>query len=430
MNTLKTLCLAATAATTLAAAQAHAAAPADSPLPQRVLLTLNGDPARQMAVSWRTDVNTTGVAQYMEAPHGPRFQNAIRLTDVTSAEAVETTGGVMAYYKSVTLSDLKPSTRYAYRVGDGTAWSEWNHFETASDKPESFRFIYMGDPQNDILEHWSRVVRDAFRRAPDARFMLYTGDIINNANFDWQWAEWFEAGGWINRTIPTIATPGNHEYILPKGEERRQLSRFWEPQFEFPANGLPQFKDSNYYLDYQGVRFVSLNSNLDHEEQGAWLDKVLGESPGRWTIVMFHHPVYSAAIKRDNAELREVWQPIIEKHNVDLVLQGHDHTYARSRQIVDGKPVDESSDALGPVYTVSVSGPKMYDLTQTFDELMIRMAEDTQLYQVISVDGDTLSYESYTANGQLYDAFDLHKQPGGKSKLENKIPATPEYRRK
>ena len=64
----------------------------------------------------------------------------------------------------------------------------------------------------------------------------------------------------------------------------------------------------------------------------------------------------------------------------------------------------------GTVYVVSVSGPKMYPLKPS--ELMRRVAEDTQLYQVITVDSDTLRFEARTAMGTLYDAFQLKKRPG------------------
>jgi hypothetical protein len=41
---------------------------------------------------------------------------------------------------------------------------------------------------------------------------------------------------------------------------------------------------------------------------------------------------------------------------------------------------------------------------------MPRLAEDTQLYQVISIDGPKLRFEARTATGKLYDAFELRKQ--------------------
>jgi 3',5'-cyclic AMP phosphodiesterase CpdA len=158
------------------------------------------------------------------------------------------------------------------------------------------------------------------------------------------------------------------------------------------------------------------------QEQKAWLEEVLSNNPRKWTIITFHHPIYSASERRDNAELRDVWKPVFDKYGVDLVLQGHDHTYARGRaepygvNIVDGL---NTRDYTGTVYVVSVSGGKMYRLKQTgwdyFEEVdRDRSAENTQLFQVIDIDGEKLSYKSYTATGELYDAFELRKSPDGK----------------
>ena len=78
----------------------------------------------------------------------------------------------------------------------------------------------------------------------------------------------------------------------------------------------------------------------------------------------------------------------------------------------------------GTVYVVSVSGPKMYNLSPS--TIMKRVAEDTQLYQVIRIDGDRLYYESRTAIGDLYDGFVLEKQPGQPNRMTEVSPEVPE----
>ena len=420
-------CLFACAAAVMLTAAAMAQ-PDASRTPNRVLLTMNGNPATQMAVTWRTLVDGPGAVQFTKAKDGPNLEKDARTVTATVSESVETTPGQTAFYKSATMDGLSPSTKYAYRVGDGQTWSEWNHFDTASDKAEPFSFIYVGDAQNDVLSLWARVIRDAFRKKADARFILHAGDLINHANADEEWQEWFDAAGWINRVVPVIAVPGNHEHYVPKGSKERVLSNLWKPQFEFPKNGVHNHEDANYYIDYQGVRIVAMNSNKDHDDQAKWLDGVLKDNPNRWTVLTFHHPVYSAAARRDNPDLREAWLGLIDKYQVDLVLQGHDHTYGRSEQISSGTVLSEG-EAGGSVYVVSVSGPKMYDLTEVNENLMARVAADTQLFQLITVDGDVLKYEAYTAAGSLYDGFVLHKQADGKSKLVNRIPPRKENRR-
>ena len=132
----------------------------------------------------------------------------------------------------------------------------------------------------------------------------------------------------------------------------------------------------------------SLNSNEGQEKQADWLHEVLGQNPNRWTIVCFHHPIYSSAKGRDNAAIRKLWQPIFDEYHVDLVLQGHDHTYARTGLQTTAKEESGGSTPdpkAGTVYVNSVSGPKQYQLDRK--PVQKRTAEGTQLYQVISVEG-------------------------------------------
>jgi len=492
-------------------------------IPDRVVLTWSGDPATTQAVTWRTSVEVTrAVAQLARAQ-----ENAQTSSLEKSAIAVrhESNLGV-AHHHSVEFTGLEPDTLYAYRVGDTVNWSEWFHFRTARTEAAPFTFVYFGDAQNDIRTHWSRVFREAFREAPRAAFTLHAGDLINRAESDGEWAEWFGAPAWVNGTIPVIATPGNHEYFnLDAGPENerlwttkqgdaiavttslapirdaqgnavrydvsarvadgrraqatldaketftsvdagftaltgytmedlvgrepdnpplrdrlanpgtRTLSRLWAPQFTFPRNGPPGLEESVYFIDYQGARIVSLNSNERQAEQVAWLRTVLTDNPQRWTILTFHHPIFSPARGRDNASLRSLWRPAIEEFKVDLVLTGHDHTYARSGEVSGGLRVGTTNvaagysqvydPAIGTVYVVSVSGPKMYDLTN--DTWAVRTAEDTQLFQIVTVDGDELRYVARTATSRLYDAFTLKKRPAAPNLLIESLP--PERRR-
>jgi hypothetical protein len=66
----------------------------------------------------------------------------------------------------------------------------------------------------------------------------------------------------------------------------------------------------------------------------------------------------------------------------------------------------------------------MYNLVR--EPWMQRAAEDTQLFQVIRVDGGKLTYESRTARGELYDAFELVKRKGKTNLLVNRMPKVPE----
>lgn len=403
---------------------------APSVLPDRIILTWVDDPRTTQAVTWRTSPEVrNGIAELAVAEDGPYFSE--KAQQFTAESEALMTDINTAHFHSVTFRDLQPGTRYAYRVGDGTNWSEWFHFSTATAEPEPFSFVYFGDAQNNIRSMWSRVIREAYRDAPKAAFLLHAGDLINNAEADGEWGEWFGAGGWLNAMTPNLAIPGNHEQARSLTGQRR-LSHHWRPQFAFPEHGPAGLEETCYTLTYHNLRIIALNSNERPDEQAVWLEEVLAANQSPWVICTFHHPIFSTGKDRDNPALRKRWKPIFDKHRVDLVLQGHDHTYGRTGFEVPG--VDDDPNAIPPqtvanvptgvqqvdpvhgtVYVVSVSGPKMYNNSRK--PYMKRLAEDTQLYQVIHIDGTTLKFEARTATGQLYDAFRLEKVDGERNRL-------------
>jgi len=400
----------------------HAPEFTPTPVPDRIVLTWTADPVHSQAVTWRTSADVTqGIAEIAVAGEGPLFA---RRAKTVRAQTVHLKGDLgPASYHTVEFTDLAPKTTYAYRVGDGKTFSEWSQFTTANDWAEPFTFVYVGDAQNDIKSHWSRVIRSAFADAPKAAFILHAGDLINRANRDAEWGQWFYATGFLHRMIPCLATPGNHEYAKRDSNDERTLSAHWRPTFAFPQHGPEGLEESVYAIDYQGLRLISLNSNERQAEQVPWLRKALEQKAARWTIVTFHHPLYASAEGRDNTELRNLWQPVLDEYRVDLVLQGHDHTYARSGLMThENVPSGATgrSQAAGTVYVVSVSGPKMYDLERR--PFMKRAAEDTQLYQIIRIDGDQLHYQARTATGRLYDGFTLIKRDGRPNQLIEKTP--------
>ena len=395
-------------------------------LPDRLIRSWSDDPTSSMDITWRTSLCAGDpVVEYMPADllvGNLRGELPLLQRSAGSSEKFVSDLGECRIH-STRLEELQSGTMYVYRVGDGEYFSEWFQFRTAASTPEPFTFVYFGDAQNDVRSWWSRVVREANQHAPRAAFMLHAGDLINSANSDAEWGEWFGAGSWLNGMIPSIACPGNHEYD-------DGLSHHWRPQFSFPLNGPPGAEETAYWIDYQGARIISLNSNEQIEAQRDWLRSVLeDENRPKWTFVTFHHPIFSAARDRDNPELRGQWRPVLEKYGVDLVLQGHDHAYARSglggpRNVNLSEGINRRES--NTVYVVSVSGPKLYDLHETWD--VSRVAKGRQLFQVIRVSPECVRYEARLATGELYDAFTLEKDAAGKTTLTEQIPNVPEAR--
>ena len=380
------------------------------PFPDRVILTWTGNPEVSQTVTWRTDTTiTASKAQIKAEDSSPALEESITTYDAGSRVLSGGNNYATAKYHQVTFSNLKPATVYAYRVGAGDHWSEWFQFTTASNTNKPFSFIYLGDAQNDIRSKWSRVIRKAFAHQPDARFIIHTGDLINRSNNDQEWGEWHYGGGFINGMIPSLPSPGNHEYV--RDDNRKLiLDPHWGVQYTLPGNGPKGLEESVYYIDYQNMKVISLDSQmiiLDEASakiQYEWLEKVLKENTKLWTVITFHHPIFSTAKSRDNKEFRERFKPLFDKYHIDLVLQGHDHTYSRGQNLPRGLSGREAS---GPVYLVSVAGPKMYKVDGA--KWMNVSLENTQLFQVIHVDAGKLKFEAYKTSGELFDAFSLKK---------------------
>ena len=141
--------------------------------------------------------------------------------------------------------------------------------------------------------------------------------------------------------------------------------------------------------------------------QLAWLEKVLGENPNPWTVVFQHQPVYPIARDREANQLAALLTPVYDKYHVDLVLAGHDHAYGRSQKLRAGQVA--TTDQLGTVYAVSVSGPKMYELTIGKPHLTAKTLAGSQLFQIISIDAGRLQFQARSIDGAIIDSFDLRK---------------------
>ena len=138
-------------------------------MPDRIVLTFLTDAAHSQAVTWRTDASVSrGLAQIARAEPDASFVVHAKELHATTTLLKAELGD--AHYHSANFTSLTPATKYVYRVGDGVNWSEWFQFQTASDKPDPFSFVYFGDAQNDIRSLWSRVIREAHSVRPRHAF--------------------------------------------------------------------------------------------------------------------------------------------------------------------------------------------------------------------------------------------------------------------
>lgn len=386
-------------------------------MPDRIIATPSADASTGFAVNWRTNAQVDApLLQIALAGDSPDVGMPREVRATTTAYTLD---GRAAHVHRADVDGLQPGTLYMFRVQGQGAWSGWRQLRTAAAAGKPLTLLYFGDSQNKNLSHVGRVMREAMRHAPDALMALHAGDHQSNATVDNEWGEMFEALGDLPSVMLVAPAVGNHEYweeFEDTPQERRVLGDHWRAGFALPRNGAggAHTRDTTYWFDVQGVRVAVLDgtSALDlssADEQARWLECVLAGNPNPWSIVLIHQPVYSPRGREASNAIKAALQPVIERHGVDLVLQGHDHTYGR-------RSGDGRGQAL-PQYVVTVSGPKQYRLSDEARRTMDPTAEDTQLFQVLRIDGQRLRYQARTATGRLYDDFEIVRAADGRKTM-------------
>lgn len=378
-----------------------------------VSLGITEDLSTIQRVVWRTDVDwPSAVAQIALQTASPDIEAQAWCGEVRSR--IQDDYGVRKVYHEATFSGLKPATEYLYRIGDGGKyWSEWFRLRTAEASDTRFSMIYMADVQEGILDQYPRVVDRAVTTCPEASFWLFTGDLTNNARDD-QFSAFFKAHGRVLAQRPVAAVPDNHEYHINEAGKRKALSSVWEHLFGRPHDDTPAEVKAcgNYCFDYQGCRFILLNSRQLEDRDSSytasvlrWTESCLRENANRWTIVAMHQPLYPIAEGRNSTLMRRLFLSLFEHYSVDLVLSGHDHVYSRIATPDRGRKAT-------PVYITSNAGSQTY--VPAYHSYADRIGSDLQLFQVLDIAPDRLIFSAYDAGGRLYDRFRVEAGRKGK----------------
>ncbi len=288
-------------------------------------------------VRWRTDQPTTGRVWF--------GTNASQLT--TSLREPQPTNEHI-----LTVSNLQPATRYAYAVGyDETKLASGPDYylKTApvTGTAPPIRLWVLGDFGNGS-DNQKRVY-ESFQKATATRpadLWLWLGDNAYCCGIDDQYQRnIFDVYGSTLRNTPFYPTPGNHDY----NDNNINLNVDYYRAFTMPqkgeAGGLASGTSTYFSADYGNVHIISLDAfaqqAADQKElndttsvQVQWLKRDLTANKLPWTIVTFHHPLYTKGPRDSDTEermrlLRERLSPIFEQYGVDLVLTGHSHTYER-----------------------------------------------------------------------------------------------------
>lgn len=363
----------------------------------------------------------------------------------------------------VALKDyLVENMTYYYQYStNGVDWSDTYTYKTHSFS--DYQAVLVGDPQigasgsngqgtqddTDIAVNtyaWNKTLQKALGAggiAENASFILSAGDQIDysssGTNGSGETIREQEYAGFLYpdvlRSTPLATTIGNHESMVDD----------YSLHYNNPnASTLGSTESGgDYYYSYGDTLFISLNSNSRNVEEHRQLMKeaVASHEDAKWKVVLFHHDIYGSGSPHsdvDGANLRILFAPLMDEFNIDLCLTGHDHSYARTYQILDGKVIEtdgvseNASKAYNPEGTLyiaagSASGSKFYTLN-TVKQYYIAERSNTPepTFSTIDFSGDSLTIKTYDYNGQKYaNDVTLSKDGNAKSieEMKNEVAA-------
>lgn len=228
------------------------------------------------------------------------------------------------------LEELRPATRYRYRVEIGDkSWQ--GELATAPEVGAAvpFSFIVLGDSRSNAEAH-RRVIERVNQEVPD--FILGTGDMVDDGARQEQWQTFFDVERELLADNVYFPSVGNHDR-----QGRGRTADTYRSFFSVPDNGGDS--ERYYAFSYANARILVLDSNshsFSLTGQTAWIERELSaarQDPRvRHVFVVMHHPPFSISLHGGQRDLRERWTPLFDKYGVTAVFSGHDHVYQRAEK--------------------------------------------------------------------------------------------------
>lgn len=365
-------------------------ASADTPANLTGIILGVGADETQRIVTWYSSADTAQVVQVAPTSQivDGVFPANAPLFGATGTANIATSGG---FNRHATISGLTENTAYSYRVGTEGSWSPAYSFKTQSFEGD-YDFLFFGDPQigssGKLAEDqagWEDTLNVALAAHPNAELLVSGGDQVETANTESQWTA-FLAPDQL-RQVPWVATIGNHD-VGGKAYEQHLFTPNTDRSTAYYDSSPTTKSGGDYWFIHKDVLYIDINSNaynknaagLDADAaHAAYITDVVNNhgSEAKWKVVIFHHSIYSPAshaADSDNVKRREDLPTTLSNVGIDLVLQGHDHAYARTYLIKNGEKAnaDEQPGAAdvvagpgGVLYVTanSASGSKYYALT-------------------------------------------------------------------
>lgn len=374
--------------------------------PSLPVLSYADDASTAITVSWRDSEQKTEVLQIVSQTQYDKTGFDGTAGFAAACKDISLDGSGAWRYEAIA-TGLAPATAYAYRVGCEGNWSETKSFITDDPASQSLTFAYLGDIQTNINAEreyalWGELAENMYRQNPALSFAVLGGDIVESGISTALFDLFFKNTISVFSQIPLMAVSGNHESNFISGKPELYLD-----EFSFPQNGPDGFKEEFYSFDVANCHILVLNSWIfsgeqsltdeDYNRVNNWIKSDLATSTAHWQIAVTHVPVYAVHSDTTATKLKENWAPILEGYGVDLVFEGHQHVYSRSYPMYEGKINYEN----GVTYIMGNSGQKFYSSAD--ETFAARTIYNTATYQLVQIDGDTLTVQTCDIDGHELD---------------------------
>lgn len=302
---------------------------------------------------------------------------------------------------------VTPNSTIYYKLFDATTgfWSVQKVFETSpSISTSNFSFVALGDSRSG-MEVWKTISNLA--KTKQADFSLFTGDIVSNPTILSQWDDWFEKGKNFVETNLIFHALGNHDELsVPNYLNNYELPK------SVPVTGTELY----YAMNYGDAVFISLNSEAPNSvEQYNWLITTLQANvTKKWKIIYFHKPFYTIGLHVGEMDsYYNTWWKAFDDYGVDLILNGHDHMYERT------KPLNRNISVTTPVLTYGSqptqgrceivcggAGAGLYDPTSTWFIENYKKSYNLCKFDVTST---SICGTVFDENNLIIDSFCINK---------------------
>ncbi|GMF56117.1 unnamed protein product [Phytophthora fragariaefolia] len=389
-------------------------------MPQQLHLAFAGEKAGTgVTISW-----TTFALEKHPTVWLGRTENTLK---VAGKAKIETS----SYYKDkdyelysyhALVNGLKPNSRYFYKVGSANNTrfqSGVNSFKTARAAGDESPFTIAA--YGDIGADDNSVATNKYVNSlvDKVDFVYHLGDISYADNdfltaknvfgfyYEQIYNKFMNSMTNVMRQMAYMVLVGNHEAechsptCLLSKSKKDQLGNYsaFNSRFRMPSPESGGALNMWYSYEYGSVHFTTLSSETDYPnapsnayftnriygnfgDQLAWLEADLKAADANrenvpWLIVGMHRPMYTIrscdadGVPNNDYEARnvqEAFEELFIKYKVDLVLQGHVHTYERlyptanSSAIMDGVSLDNRTykNPHAPVYVITgtAGGPE------------------------------------------------------------------------